>query len=57
MLEQLGEMSEFFEDRMDADHDGERFVPNDAMRIATVLDELIHKISEYKDKEVADVSK
>lgn len=30
---------EYLEDRMDADHDGERYVPNEAMQLHTQLSE------------------
>ena len=36
----LDRLSEYFEGKMDADHDGERFVPNEEMKLSLQIEDL-----------------
>jgi len=40
----LTQCLEYMEDREDADHDGENFVPNDEMKLATDLRQALYQI-------------
>jgi len=41
-------LKEYFDDRMDADHDGERFVPNEEMRMYNLVEELEELLNKQK---------
>lgn len=40
----LTELLEYFEDRQDADHDGESFVPNREMKFATEIQQALFQL-------------
>ena len=42
--EVLAEIREYFDNRADADHDGEGYVPNEAMKILSTIDSLTQKL-------------
>lgn len=44
LIELLEEIREYFDDRSDADHDGERFVANQEMKMMDLVDNVIAKI-------------
>jgi hypothetical protein len=43
LLETLHEAEEYFDDRADADHDGERHLPNKEMRLLSLIRDAIAK--------------
>ena len=52
----LGQLRNYFNNRSDADHDGEQYVPNEAMKILSDIECLQLKIEEYETGELLDPS-
>jgi len=44
LIELLEEIREYFDDRADADHDGERFIANKEMRLMDLVDKAVAEI-------------
>ena len=47
LMQGLAECEKFFDNRMDADHDGVKFIPNTAMKIAVKIGDLREDLSDY----------